>query len=299
MLRQTVRTGLALALLLLAARASAADWKTQVTQAGGYWAGDVNNPGWNKIFAPDANAVLNQLPAGVRTMLQTEVQDNPWVTGHEEMQTKLGRFRPEAAQVFDLPFIPIPADKMKFGYESKGMNAAMRNHVTFTAPDGTKMVRFFFHPLYADKYKELIETYGVKYEYQAISTSSPRSLVMWKKGQPNKPFWVKVSLHATIDSYTKRDASGKEVKVGISRVQTEKKAYRSALVDAAFSSVQRSEPPWIANSRIRRKASSASAAPSDRASSNTMPATSRRPLASRRTSSAAPSIRNCASRSSR
>lgn len=220
--------------------AAAADWKQMVTDAGGFWAPKLDAAGWNKIFAPDANRVIGQLPVGVRTMLQTEVKDNPWVTGHEEMLQKLGKFRPEAQQVFDLPYVPIPADKMKFNYESQGIGANMKRHVSYTE-GGKKYVRFFFHPLYADKYKELIETYGVKYEYQAISTSSPRSLVVWKKGEANKPIWVKVSLHATIDSYTKRDAQGKEVKVGISRVQSEKKAYRSAFVDSAFASTPKRE----------------------------------------------------------
>jgi len=240
--------------------ASAADWKQMVTDAGGFWAPKLDNAGWNKIFAPDANRALGQLPPGVQTMLRTEVKDNPWVTGHEEMQKKLGRFRPEAQEVFDLPYVPIPAEKMKFGYESKGIGANMKRHVSYTGADGKKYVRFFFHPLYADKYKELIETYGVKYEYQAVSTSSPRSLVVWKKGEANKPLWVKVSLHATIDSYTKRDKQGHEVKVGISRVQSEKKAYRSALVDAAFASAN---PRDLAKQQVEYMGEPASFVPGD------------------------------------
>ena len=255
---RTIRTSLALALLLVASQAFAADWKQMVTEAGGFWAGDVNAAGWSKIFAP--TTTTNQLPAGVRTMLRTEVKDNPWITGHEEMKTKLGRFRPEAMEVFDLPYVPIPADKMKFGYEGDNMTRNMRSNVTFTGSDGKKYVRFFFHPLYADKYKELIETYGVKYEYQATPTSSPRSLVVWKKGQADKPIWVKVSLHAEIDSYTKRDAQGREVKVGISRVQSEKKAYRSALVNAAFASTTSAE---LGRQKVEYMAEPASFVPAD------------------------------------
>jgi len=83
---------------------------------------------------------------------------------------------------------------------------------------------------------------------------------MWKKGQPADPTWVKVSVHAEIDSYTKRNAQGKEVKVGISRVQTEKKAYRSALVDAAFGTATAAE---LNRNKIDFMSEPASFVPSD------------------------------------
>jgi hypothetical protein len=149
---------------------------------------------------------------------------------------------------------------MKFNYQADNMSTNMRSTVSFTGSDGKKYVRFFFHPLYADKYKELIETYGVKYEYQAISTSSPRSLVVWKKGQPAKPVWVKVSLHAEIDGYWKPGANGSKSWVGISRVQSEKKAYRSALVNSAFASTTRQE---LGRQRVEYMAEPASFVPGD------------------------------------
>jgi hypothetical protein len=221
---------LALVLGALTSQAQATGWKSQVA----YWSSNLEAPGWSQIFHPDANQAIGQLPNKVQTMLRTDVQDNPWVQGHEEMRTKLGNFRSEAQQVFDLPYIPIPADKMKFSYMDDGMSAPMKRNVTFTE-GGVKKIRYFFHPLYANKYKELIETYGARYgEYWATPTSSPRSLVVWKRTQPQQPIWVKVSLHAHLDYYTKRDANGQEKKVGISRVQTEKKAHRSALVNSAF-----------------------------------------------------------------
>jgi hypothetical protein len=261
MTRHLIRTSLIAALMLFATSAFANNWKTQVQQAGGFWAGKLDASGWNqKIFAADSNRVLSTLPSGVQTMLKAEVVDNPWVKGHEEMTRKLGNFRPESRKVFDLPYIPIPADKMKFKYESSGMSSNMKQNVTFEK-NGQRFIRYFFHPLYANKYRELIETYGVKYgEYQAASTSSPRSLVAWKKNAPTKPIWVKVSLHAHLDYYTKRDANGVEKKIGISRVQTEKKARRSALVNAAFNSAGRAE---LAKSRVDYMAEPASYVPGD------------------------------------
>jgi hypothetical protein len=235
--------GLVLALALVSSNAWAQDWKQRVNQAGGFWAGRLDAAGWNqKIIAQNTDQVFSTLPQGVQTMLKHEIVDNPWIQGHEEMIKKLGDFRPERRKIFDLPYIPIPADKMKFKYESSGISRNMKGNVSFTDRDGVKKIRYFIHPLYADKYKELIETYGIKYgEYQATCTSSPRSLVAWKKNKPTKPIWVKVSLHAHLDYYTKRDKNGVEKKVGISRVQTEKKAKRSALVNAAFNSAQRAE----------------------------------------------------------
>jgi len=251
---------IALALMLVSSAAQADNWQNMVTQAGGFWAGKLGDAGWSKVFAPNAEQALARLPQGVQTMLKHEIVDNPWIKGHEEMQTKLGKFRPEARQVFDLPYIPIPANKMKFGYESSGMSGTMKDNVGFSE-GGVKKVRYFFHPLYADKYKELIETYGVRYgEYQATSTSSPRSLVVWQKNKPNKPIWVKVSLHAHLDYYLRREKNGTETKVGISRVQTEKKAKRSALVNAAFNSAGRDN---LARHRVDYMAEPASFVPGD------------------------------------
>jgi hypothetical protein len=236
--------GLVLALAMVSSTSAWAQaWKQRVNQAGGFWAGSLDAAGWNQnIIAQNTDQVFSTLPQGVQTMLKHEIVDNPWIQGHEEMIKKLGDFRPEARKIFDLPYIPIPADKMKFKYESSGMSQNMKDNVSFTDRDGVRKVRYFIHPLNADKYKELIETYGIKYgEYQATCTSSPRSMVAWQKDKPQKPIWVKVSLHAHLDYYTKRDKNGNEKKVGISRVQTEKKARRSALVNAAFNSAQRSE----------------------------------------------------------
>lgn len=225
-------TSLWLASLALAAGSG---WRSQVP----FWSSQIDHAGWSQLMHNNPTQALGQLPSGVQTMLKTETVDNPWVMGHEEMACKLGRFRPEARQVFDLPYIPIPVSKMKHSYMDNKMSSTMRENMTFSK-NGEKMVRFFFHPLYADKYNQLIETYGVKYgEYWATCTSSPRSLVVWQKNQPSKPLWVKVNLHAHLDYYTKRDSNGVEKKIGISRVQSEKKAKRSALVNLAFRSAER------------------------------------------------------------
>jgi hypothetical protein len=224
-------------MLASTALATAAPWKGKVA----FWSSNLEAAGWNNVFHQNATQALGRLPSGVQTMLKTDVVDNPWVQGHEQMKNKLGKFRPEARQVFDLPYIPIPTSKMKFKYLDADMSANMKRNVKFTE-GGVEKIRFFFHPLYANKYKELIETYGAKHgEYWATCTSSPRSLVVWQKNKPTKPIWVKVSLHAHLDYYTKRDANGQEKKVGISRVQTEKKAHRSALVNQAFRSLGRGE----------------------------------------------------------
>lgn len=167
-----------LALLALIPRLALAEgWQQQVP----FWSSNLQAAGWSQLFHPNPTQALGQLPKGVQTMLKTEIQDNPWITGHEEMKAKLDKFRPEAQQVFDLPYIPIPASKMKFKYQDSAMSAEMKRDDRFNK-GGQEMIRFFFHPLYAEKYKELIETYGARYgEYWATPTSSPRSLVVWHR----------------------------------------------------------------------------------------------------------------------
>ncbi|MFH1132361.1 MAG: hypothetical protein V1754_13580 [Pseudomonadota bacterium] len=252
MFSKSWRISLVVFLLFVAGSAQATGWQQKVT----FWSSNIEDPGWSRVFHPDATQALSQLPSGVQTMLRTEIQDNPWLAGHEEMQKKLGKFGPESRQVFDLPYIPIPEDKMKFAYLDGNTSANMRQNVVYSE-NGKSLIRFFFHPLYADKYKDLINEYGVRYgEYWATSTSSPRSLVVWKRTEPSKPIWVKVSLHAQIDHYVRANGT----KVGISRVQSEKKARRSALVNAAFSSIK---PQEFGNHQVEFMPEPASFVPGD------------------------------------
>lgn len=233
-----MRWSLVLAVLLFAASAQARWEHADVP----FYSTSVEAAGWSRYFHPNAPQALAQLPQGVQTMLMTEIADNPWIRGHEEMAAKLKQFRPEAQQVFELPYIPIPAAQMKVAYDDPNMTANTKANVRFIDTDGVEKVRFFYHPLYAHKYKELIEAYGARYgEYWSTPTSSPRSLVAWRKDAPGKPIWVKVSLHAHLDYYTRREADGTETKIGISRVQSAKKAHRSALVNSAFSSANNAE----------------------------------------------------------
>jgi len=227
-------------LALLASTAHAQDWQNTVNQAGGTWAADPQSQQWSRIFANNSPQVLNQLPPAVKDMLSHEVKDNPWIQHNVEMKAKLGEFRPQAQQVFDLPFIPIPADKMGHAYEATEMSAALRSNLSYSS-GGKKFYRYFFHPLYADKYADLIQTYGVKYEYQAVPTSSPRSMIVWKKGAPQQPIWVKVSIHRELDSFVAKGKDGKLVSKGLLRIQKEDKARRSAAVNEAFASAPRGD----------------------------------------------------------
>jgi hypothetical protein len=226
-----------LAFALLTATLALADWKQDVKAAGGFWAGNPSSEGWHAMLVPNGQEQMKRLPSGVRTLVEADVEDNEWIKGHAEMADKLGKFTPEAGQVFRLPYIAMPASSMKFAYEAEHMSANMAKTLRYRAADGTEMVRFFFHPLYADRYSSLIEKYGVHYgEYVAKASASPRSLVVWEDGKPERPVWMKVNVHATIDAYSTKQGDVVK-KTGVSRVQTEKKARRAALVDNLLSTM--------------------------------------------------------------
>jgi hypothetical protein len=224
---------------LLTATFAAADWKDDVKKAGGFWTGNPTSDAWRAMLVPSEQ--LKKLPPGLRTLIEADVQENDWIQGHQEMAEKLGPFAPEAGSVFKLPYIAMPASSMKFAYEADHMSEAMVKTLRFKGAGGKDMVRFFFHPLYADRYASLIEKYGVHYgEFLATASSSPRSLVVWEDGKPEHPVWMKVNVHATIDAYTSKQGDTVK-KVGVSRVQTEKKARRSALVDNLLSTMTTAE----------------------------------------------------------
>ena len=88
----------------------------------------------------------------------------------------------------------------------------------------------------------MIEQYGVRYgEYQATASSSPRSLVAWRKGSPRLAFGLKVSLHTTLERYTQRYRTGRERVLGVSRIIRGFKAHRTGLVNEAFAAIDAAE----------------------------------------------------------
>lgn len=110
----------------------------------------------------------------------------------------LGVFAPAEFTTFKVPYIPIPVSEMEFSHLSDYARGDTKSLVQFEK-GGRKYVRFFVHPNYVSAYADLIERHGIVYQYDAMTTSSPRSLIVMDAEKPGEVHWVKVSIHKEID----------------------------------------------------------------------------------------------------
>lgn len=134
----------------------------------------------------------------------------------------LGVFAPAEFTTFKVPYIPIPVSEMEFSHLSDYARGDTKSLVQFEK-GGRKYVRFFVHPNYVSAYADLIERHGIVYHYDAMTTSSPRSLIVMDAEKPGEVHWVKVSIHKEID--------------GSVRINTDKKARRAIIMSEAIESV--------------------------------------------------------------
>jgi hypothetical protein len=111
---------------------------------------------------------------------------------------------------------------MEFSHLSDYATAETKSLVQFEK-GGRNYNRFFIHPNYVSAYADLIEKFGIVYHYDAMTTSSPRSLIVMDSDKPSEVHWVKVSIHKEID--------------GSVRINTDKKARRAIIMSEAIESV--------------------------------------------------------------
>lgn len=134
----------------------------------------------------------------------------------------LGKYGPHLDQTFLIPYIPMPEDAFEFSYLSDTAREETKKLVKFTHK-GKTYYRFFIHPNCVASYEKLIRKYGIVYHYHAMTTSSPRSLLVVDPDKPNKVHWVKPSLHKKLD--------------GSVRINHSKKVRRAVIMSEALAQI--------------------------------------------------------------
>lgn len=172
---------------------------------------DVNDP---------AN-MMRTLPKAFAETMYLEKAANLHALQSPDLKS-LGDFAPSEFTTFKVPYIPIPESEMEFSHLSDYANQATQELVRFKR-GGRTFVRFFVHPNYVNAYADLIERFGIVYQYEAMTTSSPRSLIVVDPAAREHVHWVKVSIHKEID--------------GSVRINTDKKARRAIIMSEAIAAV--------------------------------------------------------------
>ncbi len=165
--------------------------------------------------------LMTKLPPAFAELMRLEKEANLHAQMSADLRS-LGDFAPNAFTTFKLPFIPIPEADMQFAHVSDYATTETKDLIRFKK-NGQKFVRFFIHPNYVNAYADLIERFGIVYHYEAITTSSPRSLIAIDPDRPAEVHWIKVSIHKEID--------------GSVRINTDKKARRAIIMSEAIQNV--------------------------------------------------------------
>lgn len=166
-------------------------------------------------------SLMKRMPKAFAEVMYLEKAANLHALTSNDLKS-LGVFAPAEFTTFKVPYIPIPVSEMEFAHLSDYARGDTKSLVEFEK-GGRKYVRFFVHPNYVNAYAELIERHGIVYHYDAMTTSSPRSLIVMDAEKPGEVHWVKVSIHKEID--------------GSVRINTDKKARRAIIMSEAIESV--------------------------------------------------------------
>ena len=169
----------------------------------------------------DSQSLMKRLPKAFAEVMYLEKAANLHALTSNDLKS-LGVFAPAEFTTFKVPYIPIPVSEMEFSHLSDYARGDTKSLVQFEK-GGRKYVRFFVHPNYVSAYADLIERHGIVYHYDAMTTSSPRSLIVMDAEKPGEVHWVKVSIHKEID--------------GSVRINTDKKARRAIIMSEAIESV--------------------------------------------------------------
>jgi hypothetical protein len=165
---------------------------------------------------------VRRLPPALTDVIETEKSLNLHAEESIDLQS-LGRFGPSQKEAFELPYIPIPEEDFPFSYVSDYASESMRELVVFRHK-GRRYIRFFIHPNYPKHFEELIEKYGIVYHYEAVSTASPRSLIVRDPSSRSQTaWWVKPSLPKEID--------------GSVRINTPEKVRRAMVLSDALQAI--------------------------------------------------------------
>ena len=123
------------------------------------------------------------------SFIQAERQ-NSFVAEDSEVNAD---FLAQSKKVFDVPYLFIPAEDLHVEL-AKGFQKQISSHL-IVKKNGKSFVRFFIHPESLELYDKLVKKYGVAGFYQAVATSSSRTVLAADPTRPNvPPVFLKLSL---------------------------------------------------------------------------------------------------------
>jgi hypothetical protein len=133
----------------------------------------------------------SEYPKAARAQLEAEQQRNDLSLLSEAYVSPSDSavpidFQPQTGKSFRVPYIPLPLHELDLLGDQTDANFLF---------DGDRF-RFLVHPAGLESYRKLIEKYGlVSSDYRAASTSSARSLILWRESNPDIVYSVKLSLN--------------------------------------------------------------------------------------------------------
>lgn len=184
----------------------------------------------------------SRLPRKFAELLRTDKLSNLHAKSSPDLLS-LGKFGPAEENPFLVPYIPIPETDFDFAYVSELSQESTVKLVKFNRK-GRPHYRFFIHPNYVDSesYEDLIKKYGIVYHYIAMTTSSPRSLIVIDPDKKDEVYWIKPSLHKKLDGSIRTNHDGKvrravimsEAMAGVPKSELRKMQVQTMLEPAAL-----------------------------------------------------------------
>ena len=144
-------------------------------------------------------ALAKNLPTWFTPSYQAFIElehSNSFVAKDSEVADK---YRPQNLNFFKLPYILMP--KKRLVTEVASLSTPQINQHFYQAAKGEIYIRFFIHPESRELYAPLIQEFGIAGYYDAIATSSTRTVLAADPTQPDaKPVFIKLSLAKKQDS---------------------------------------------------------------------------------------------------
>lgn len=199
---------------------------------------DPTDPLWQTFVAGQIKDIPD--PEIKRFLLDSH-HKNPYAEHLSKELAGLGPFSPSLDNIFWLPTIDMPLNPSAWRFLSEIADApAHLIHLCIVQRDGISYVRMFLHP-YSTKQPAFIEMAkkngGFKYEFQAATTASVRSLIAWKVNHPRSAPAPGVDFPENPDRLLHVKVSIYGTNIEGSRLNPAKKMVRAATVTRLMSEI--------------------------------------------------------------
>lgn len=201
--------------------------------------GREDDPRWEEFVV----GKVTDLPKGpVRDFITNAHWNNPYAATIAKQTKKLGPFAPEQDNVFWIPTIEMPIDRNEWRFLSSMDDVPTSVLKLATVKRGGQIfVRMFLHPysVLEPSFTSVADRFGgFKFEFQATTTASVRSLIAWKAAKP-KPLGEKgeLSFPTTTQGFLWPKVSITKADIDGSRLNPAKKMVRAFAVTRAMDAI--------------------------------------------------------------